>query len=286
MQLNTLLLLLCCFLAVSLNGQGLLDAHFSDKKSTDIVAAYSLKNYSRFFKGKEKRPSVPIHGTINESIFNFYASYSATDALSLVLNVPYITMSSGDGQPDPVHGVTKVGGLQDFSAFAKLRFWKKSTKNSEFTLGGAAGINIPAMYEKDGLLSIGNGSKAVDALLLARFETGKVFFDVQGGYSLRTDFELPNALLFAAKVGYATESFYVNGFAQIQQSLSGPDLGYDPDNPYNGLFKTRVNFAILGLSGYMRLTKALGFTTSAGVLVSGRNIGQFSLVSVGLGYSF
>lgn len=279
-------LLLFLFLASFLcNGQVVLDGYFSPTKETNIILSYTSKSFNSFFMGTNEASPVPIHESLNERIVNLYVSYVASEKINIVASIPFISNKSGTDTVDPVQGESSISGLQDIGLYAKLRVLKKETNQGTLLLGGAVGGSTPGSnYNPGGLVSLGNGATAVDVLGLARFDfKGGIFADVQFGISNRFG-DVPNALIFSGKFGYAADNFYATAFLNQQNSLNGGDITGISLEELNNLPKTRVNYLILGLNAYFLLTEKWGVTISTGVLASGRNIGQFSFLTFGVGY--
>ncbi len=279
------LLLAFIFVSYFAKGQGVLDGYFSPNKETDIILSYTSKSFNSFYQGTKEQSPVPIHESLNENIANLYISYAASEKMTIVASIPYVSVSSGTNTADPVQGTSKISGLQDIGLYAKLRALKKETSQGTLLLGGAVGGSMPGSdYNPGGLLSLGNGATAIDVLGLARFDfKGGVFADIQLGISNRLG-EVPNALLFSGKFGYAAQNFYATAYLNQQNSLSGGDITGISLEELNNLPKTRVNYLILGLNGYFLLTNRWGITINTGVLANGRNIGQFSFLTFGVGY--
>jgi len=267
------------------NGQGVLDGYFSPNKETDIILSYTTKSFNSFYAGTFRASPVPFHESLNERIVNLYVSFAASEKMTIVASVPYISSKSGTNTPDPVHGESEISGLQDIELYAKLRALEKGFKSGVLRLGGAIGGSMPGSdYESGGLLSFGNGATKIDAFGLARFDSNEgLFADVQLGFSSRFGV-VPNAVLFSGKFGYAAENFYSTAYLNFQNSLSGTDITEATPELLARLPETRVNYIILGLNAYFLLTEQWGVTINTGVLADGRNIGRFSFLTFGVGY--
>ena len=214
----TMLLLSTCALA-----QLPVDGFYSKKNSFTAALSYSYKSYDEFYLGKNLGGNGLGEG-IESSIVSLYSQYSITDRMAITLTLPYINVARIDGIGD------NVEGLQDLGLFVKGLISEKQFENSsKFTLGGAIGITFPASdYEGNGLLSLGSTATSYKAETILHYETAiGVFFEGKFGSSVNSsdEFDIPSALFYSAKIGYIHKYFYTHLELDIQNSISGVDIG-------------------------------------------------------------
>lgn len=282
----------------TVHAQGLVDGYYSQKGNLAVTASYTrVGAYDEFYVGKEKTGPVPVHNEISQDIFGVYAKYGLLDDLTLIFNVPYIT-TKGYGDSDPVNGETKQSDFQDICLTAKYRPFSTDFTGGRIDGISALGIAIPAGYEPNGILSIGNGAFATDLHIGGHLQLNGGFFStLVAGYSFRgkakdnlganggNDFDVPNAFLAVAKLGYAASKFYVELWMDHQASSSD---GVDIMGPgFAGNFpETRVDYTRLGISGYVPVTDGIGLSAGYGALLDGRNIGDSGYFSTGVTFLF
>ncbi|WP_209402266.1 transporter [Pseudozobellia sp. WGM2] len=296
-SIGTLVLFGAAFSANSLAAQGLIDGFYSNKGDVSLTASYTGASYDEFYVGEEKMGPVPAHEKITQDIIGLYAKWGLTDALTLVVNAPYIS-AKGEGTPDPISGNTKESGFQDISIAAKYRPFRAAFEGGKFDGITALGFDIPGGYDANSILAIGNGAFKTNLHIGGHLQLNQGFFTtLVAGYSLRgktdddfnvnngEDYDVPNAILAMAKVGYAGSKFY--GELWVDHQATSSD-GVDIMGPgFAGNFpETRVNYTRLGVSAYVPVTTLIGLSAGYGTLIDGRNIGDTNFFNVGVTFSF
>lgn len=232
-------------------------------------------------------------GEISSSIVNLYGEYGVLDWLSTTVSIPYISVENEEGIPDPVIGTSQVEGVQDLNVFLKAKVVEKTLSNkTRLSIGGATGVSLPVGgYEEAGILSLGNGATAIDGCGFIQLATpSNIFIELQAAYSLRNnaDFDVPNATLYSAKLGYYNKWFYAHAKIGVQNSLSGFDIGsqaFAEAGGPNALPETEVDFADVYFDVYVPLYKnTIGFSSGYSTNMSGKNYNRASVVTVGLVY--
>lgn len=286
------LIMFAIFMVENSYAQGMIDGFYNQKGQLSLTASYTGSKVDEFYVGTTKASPVPELNTIKQSIVSLYAKYAVMDNLSLIFNAPFISSKSGAGA-DPVNGKKKVSGFQDISLAAKLRPF--SIDAGAGTLDGITSltIGIPTGYEANGILSNGNGAFSTDLHVGAQYNFNiGLFATAMAGYSIRGEadntfkthdgnkFDVPNAFLFAAKIGYAGSHFYLEGWMDHQSSSDGVDImgtGFDGNFP-----ETKVNYTRFGATAYVPVTKALGISVGFGSVTSGRNISITNYINGGI----
>ena len=290
------LTLLFLITATSANAQMPIDGFFSEKGTFSFTTSYTNSKFDEFYVGEMKTGPVPAHNEISQNIFSLYGTYAATDNLGLVVNLPYFS-SNGDGAADPVNGETNQSDFQDLGLYAKYRFAQTNFEGGGINFLTALGFTIPLGYEPNGILSNGGGSFNTDIGLGAQLNTDAgIFTSLIGSYSFRgsaednfgtnggDDFEVPNAFLLNGKLGYASNSFYIDAYVRYQSSSDGRDI---TDMDFGGRFpETQVDYTIIGLTTYVPFSPSFGASAGYGTVVDGRNLGDANLFNVGLTYKF
>lgn len=289
-------LLLTLFFASmsSLYSQTLINGFFPKKSELTVATSYSYKNYDNFYRGEVVTKNNPMNmGEISSSIVNLYGEYGVLDWLSTTVSIPYVSVENEEGVPDPVIGTSQVEGIQDLNVFLKAKVIETTLSNkAKLSIGGATGVSLPVGgYEEAGILSLGNGATAVDGCGFIQLATpSNIFIELQAAYSLRnnSDFDVPNATLYSAKLGYYNKWFYAHAKIGVQNSLSGFDIGsqafVDAGGP-NALPETEVDFADVYFDVYVPLYKnTIGISSGYSTNMSGKNYNRASAVSVGLVY--
>jgi len=270
--------------------QILTSGFYPNKGQLTIAPSYTYKTSDNFFRGKTLTDGNPAGlGDISSNIINLYAEYGITDKISVDVNLPYISNESETGELDPVLNDNEVSGVQDLNLFFKYKILENHSDLGCLKLGAAAGIGFPLSdYEGGGVISIGNEATSYNFDAIFQYELPiNVFVELQGGYSNRDsdDFDVPNAITYAIKVGYFTEHFYLHAELDIQDSTGGTDIGGEGFGGPATLPETEVDYSRLNFSVYLPLYKdIIGLSTGYSNTIAGRNFSKESSVSVGLVY--
>ena len=193
------------------------------------------------------------------------------------MNIPYIT-TKGNQITDKKEVSEKH--FQDATIGIQSKFYQKENTTGAFSVTGGVSLSTPlSKYLTNVIYAIGNRSTRItpSALLQYKFANG-IFINGQGGYSLKTN-KVPNAVVSAAKIGYAGK-VYIEAYISNQTSTGGIDIGGPGFTPER-FPETKVNTTNIGASLYFA-----GVTLGAGKRLSGRNAGLPSYYTIGLAYSF
>jgi len=286
---------ICCFLSFStVPSQTILNGFFPEKNNYTVATSYSYKSYDNFYRGETLAKNNPMNmGEISSSIVSIYGEYGVLDWLSTTVNVPYVSIQNEEGVPDPIINESQVEGVQDLSMFLKAKIIDKKINNAaKISIGGATGVTLPiGGYEEAGILSIGNGATAFDGCGFIQLSTpSNIFVELQAAYSLRNnaDFDIPDATVYSAKLGYFNKWFYAHAKVGVHNSLSGFDIGSPEFAAAGGpaaLPETEVDFANFYFDVYVPLYKnKVGISSGYSANMTGRNYDRASAISLGLVY--
>ena len=200
------------FLTASLKvkAQHLVSGFSQGKGKFAVAVSTTRENFVDFYLG-DKKSSITIRKLdkiVTQSI-NLYAAYGITNKIDLIMNIPYIITQS--------HKLTdnqNVGekNFQNGLLVIQTKLIQKVDSIGVFSVTGGLGLSTPlSNYATNLIYSIGNQSTHVNPSLLVQYKLAKgLFINGQGGYSFRSN-TVPDAVLSAAKIGYAGKLFYVEG---------------------------------------------------------------------------
>ena len=280
----------------TLSAQTNMSGFFGAKGDLSISLGYNRATTDGFWVGDVEMDAIPAHDQFEVDIISLYGTYSILDDLQLVVSVPYISIGNTSGAADPVTGLTEESGIQDPSFGLKYRFAQIGGGEKvglDLYVGAAA--SFPGGYEPNGILSIGSGATTGTGTLGGQLMTPSgVFLNANVGYSLRgeaenngtgDDFDVPDAVLASAKLGYAGSKIYGEVFYDYQSSTDGVDImgeGFTGNFP-----ETEVNFGRLGAAVYVPLGNSpFGVSANYSTFVSGRNLAKLSYFGGGVTWNF
>jgi hypothetical protein len=264
---------------INLRAQHLVSGFSQGKGKFAVAVSTTRENFDEFYLG-DKKSSITIRKLdkiVTQSI-NLYAAYGITNKIDLIMNIPYIITQShrlADNQ--------KVGekNFQNGLFVIQTKLLQKADSIGAFSVTGGLGFSTPlSNYATNLIYSIGNQSTHVNPSLLVQYKLKNGLFIIgQGGYSFRSN-TVPDAILSAAKIGYAGKLFYVEGWINNQTSTTGIDIGGPGFTPER-FPETRVNATNIGVSVFVA-----GLTLGGGKRLTGRNAGIPTYYTVGLAVIF
>ena len=279
-------------LSTSTQAQGAIDGFFAEKGALSVTTSYTRGSFDEFYQGNELEKGVPAHEEITQDIISVFAKYEIAADFVAYVNLPYIS-AHGDGVADPANGETEISVFQYVTLGLKYRFHKFEYENSDLSLISGLAVGLPGDYEPNGILSIGSGAVTTDLTLGVHFGSDKGFFTtLLASYSFRDDtqengdFDVPDAFLAVAKIGYANSFFYADAWLDFSNAVEGVDIGGNGFNVNGFNFpETRVKYTRVGGT----LSKKIGDTgfsgsLAAGTVIDGRNLGKATTFSIGLTY--
>lgn len=264
-----------------------LSGFMQGKKGGGVSFSLTHENYKKVFLFPDEIDETPIYNSVSTNSFNVYGTYGLSDKLDVVFNVPFV-QTVGSGNPNVLSDLgyaNQKDGAQDLSAFLKYEFAKKG----DISLQGSFGVTTPMSDYKvdeglESIIAIGNRATTFNAIGIAHYKTSNgLFVTGQLGYSLRNT-EVPDAILSQVKAGFASNSFYIDGYIGNQTSTGGVDV---LRSGFTGFFPaTKVNYTKIGGSIYAPVDPNIGIGIGGGAVIDGRNVGKSYYATVGLTYNF
>ena len=229
------------------------------------------------------------------------AAYGVTSRLTVIAALPYVHTTASQGVLSPMHG------LQDLSAAAKLRLLRGTLAGRATVSALAAlGTSVPTTdYTPDFLpLSIGLGARTafVRGTVHVQDRSG-LFADAAAGHTWRSTVHLnrpayytdgrlvlsdevamPDVADYGVGAGYQKGRWCVPVGLTIQRTLGGGDIRRQ-DMPF---VSNRMNFDKLHAEVMYTPPVAGGVTLGVGAarVLSGRNVGQSTMLAGGVTYAF
>ena len=269
------------------------------KKVVSAGIAYSQDSWDEYWEGTLKRSNGNI-GTLTTKSVTFAAGYGLTDNLTFMATLPYVWTHASQGV------LSDVSGIQDLTVGAKYRLLRLEPGRgvlSAIVVGTAA---VPmTKYTPDFYpLSIGTGGGRTSARLTLNYQPTDGWF-VSGSsaytfcsnvrlnrYSYYTDGQLyltnevamPNVVENSLSAGYRRGRWQVP-LALVQQRTKGGSDIRRQDMPF---VSNRMDFTRIegGVMYALNVPKDLSLRLGAGRVISGRNVGQSTIVSTGLFYAY
>lgn len=283
-----------------LRAQTIDDHIFMSKGSLCTGFVYGHDRWDEYWEGELLRENQNV-GTVTTKTLGWMGTYGVTDRLNVIAMAPYVwTKASG--------GVLKgQSGLQDLTIAAKWNALDVPfTSHGSLRTVAAVSAGIPLTdYVPDLLpLSIGINSKHVSTRLTLSFQARKgIFVNATGSYTWRDNLtldrpayfadgqqfltdqvELPDVVDYGFSAGYFSPRFHLPITFTQQITRGGGDIRRQ-DMPFPS---NRMNSSRLGAMAmyYLPMNRNLALMASGSRAVSGRNVGQSTLFTAGVMYTF
>ena len=266
------------------------------KRTFRTTVDYGVDKWDEYWEGSLKRDNENI-GTLSTRSVTWMGSYGITNSLNVYATLPYVSTEASQGV---LHGME---GAQDVTLAAKYRFARVPFGNG-YVFGATAlvGVGMPTTdYTPDFLpMSIGLGSKRATLRAAAHVKERRGFFlDGAVAHTWRSTVKLnrvsyydgenlvnsnevamPDVFDWSAGVGFNNPTWCIPVMLMGQRTLGGHDIRRQ-DMPF---VSNRMDFLKVGAK-VMYMIPALpqlGVSVGAAHTLTGRNVGQSTMYSVGL----
>ena len=267
------------------------------KKNFCIGGSYGYSSWKNYWEGTFHRNNQNL-GTVSTQMVMLMGTYGITRKLNVVVGAPYVWTHSTAGT---LHG---QHGIQDLSAWIKYQAVEQHTGQgvlSVFVLGGAS---LPLTnYIADYLpLSIGLQSKTLSGRLMVDYQQGNFFATGSGTYTWRSNItidrnayyttslhltnevDMPNVAAENLRIGYRSPRLVIEALAANMNTLGGFDIRKN-DMPFPS---NRMNSTMAGahVKYSVAAVRGLELNAEGDYTLAGRNVGQATMLDVGVFYIF
>jgi hypothetical protein len=282
-------------LAETTHAQTDVDAIMIPKNYFCVGAMYSHSSWKDYWEGDFKRDNGNI-GRLTTNMYGVMGNYGVANNLNLLFGLPYVTTRASAGT---LHGMK---GVQDLSLTAKWKAFKKNWAGGTFSLFALGGVSLPVTnYVADFLpMSIGVHSKTAWLRGMIDYQAGHFFATASAVYVKRSminidrtsyyttemhytnKVEMPDTDGFNIRAGYRSRQWIAEGIFDRFNTLGGFDIRKnDMPFPSNRMNASRAG---INLKYTFRSIKGLELTGGASHVISGRNVGQSTMINGGAFY--
>jgi hypothetical protein len=285
--------LLIALSTAPLRAQTIDDGLLMPRRALGTGLRYAHDSWTQYWEGGLKRANGNI-GTVTTQSVTWVGGYGVTDRLTVMAMLPYVRTHASQG---PLHG---MDGVQDITLAAKYQLLATPFTDRGTVRAMVVGVaGLPASnYTPDLLpLSIGLASRQFSGRFTLNFQahqgwflTGsaaytwrtKVTLDRPAYYTnsqlyLSDEVAMPDVFDYTVSAGYQHGRLCIPVSLSQQRTLGGGDIRRQ-DMPF---ISNRMDFVkAAGLVMYR------GMSLGASRIVSGRNVGQATTLTVGLFHTF
>lgn len=241
----------------------------------------TIPNYTGIFGD----PDYNTERKITDNTFQLYGEYGLSDKTTLLLNVPFKSISSGDlSKPEEAEIVLteekSVSSFGNIEIGAKHNFFnKKWLISGQFNIE----LNTSSYDEVSGLRS---GYDAFTFTPLVNVGRGFDKFYVQAftGFALRTNDYSSNFKIGAEAGAKLLNRIWIIGFLDIITSFENGDFIPPVENTLTGLYVNDQEYSAYGLKAIGEITPDFGVIAGFGGAFSGNNVAKQAAYNFGLYY--
>lgn len=276
------------------------DAIMMNKGQLCIAAIYGHDTWDEYWEGTLKRNNGNIGTLTRQSVAGMF-SLGITDRVNVLGALPWMKTSASAGQQKGVQG------LQDWGIWVKARAFNLKLGGSSLGLYPVLGLTGPASnYLPDYMpfsLGLGSVEASVRGILIYEMSNGLYLrghyaYHLRSNTTIERDFyytthavysdkvDMPNATTYGATLG----ALVINNSLKLEatydglKTLGGFDIRrQDAPFPSNKMIFTRIG---LSAQYYFPFLKGFSVMASGGYVLSGRNMGQSTILAGGVTYQF
>lgn len=281
------------------NAQTISDAVMMDKGQICFDLSYNHESWHEYWEGTKKRENGNIGTLTRHSIMPMF-NLGITDHINFIGGFAYVLTRPSAGQ------IAGTEGFQNLNLAVKVNAVEAELGPGTLNVLATVGFMTPlSNYTPDYTYSIGLGCTEGSLRPIVQYKLNNGFYArLQGAYNLRgncnlprdyyyttqayfsDEVDMPDAIDYSATLGYQTsnESFKAEIFYGGLNTLGGFDIRVqDMGFPSNEMDYTNIGAAI---HYYPTIVKGLGVHLSGSYVLTGRNVGQSTIIGGGVNYFF
>ena len=276
-KITTFLFLLISIAAFSQSPWTQKDGNFYTQLSYTTIS-----NYDVLFGN----PDYNTNGKITDNTIQFYAEYGFSDKTTLILNLPYKSISYDqyviciNGPCNNLeHSKSSLGNIE---IGLKHNFFSKN-----WLLSGQVSVEAnTGSFDTNSGIRTGYNAWSITPLFLAGKSFGKSYFQSFIGANIRTNNYSSNFKI-GGEYGYkVTKGFWLVGFLDIVKSFKNGNVVLPASNLANGLYVNDQEYSAYGFKGIAEFTNNFGITASFASAFSGNNVPKKAALNFGVYHKF
>lgn len=275
------------------------DALMMDKGQICLAALYTHDTWNEYWEGTLKRDNQNV-GTLTRQTVMPMLALGIIKRVNVIVALPWVRTEASGGQ------VAGTSGIQDFGIWLKGTALELQAGPGKFTTHVVAGFSAPASnYLPDyAPFNLGLGCTEGSLRGILQYQIKSVYLRAQAAYHLRSnckierdyyyttqgyysdEVNMPNAITYGATLG----TWLFNNTLQIDATYDGLNTqgGHDIRRQDVGFPSNRMIFTRVGgaLHYYVPFVKGLGVVAAGNYILTGRNVGQSTMITGGITYQF
>ncbi len=228
----------------------------------------------------------PEYNTERETADNtiqFYGEYGITNSTSLLVNLPFKLIKTGDFVNPNLSQVSKTieaskSALGNIEIGIKHNFYKK-----DWILSGQFSVEAnTGSYNEDSGIRTGYDAWSFTPLFLAGKSFGKSYLQTFIGANIRTNDYSSNFKIGGEYGRKLSEKFWLTGFLDISKSFENGDVILPSANLATGLYVNDQEYGVVGVKGIYEINNKFGVNASLPAAFFGNNVAKQLAFSIGI----
>ena len=243
----------------------------------------TIPNYDTLFGD----PEYNTERETTDNTIQFYGEYGITKNTSLLVNLPFKLIKTGDFVNPDISQVVKTTEASK-SAFGNIEIGlKHNFYKKDWLLSGQFSIeaNTGSYYETSGIRT-GYDAWSFTPLFLAGKSFGKSYLQTFIGANIRTNNYSSNFKIggeYGRKLG---KKFWLIGFLDISKSFENGNIILPDANLATGLYVNNQEYGVFGVKGIYEINNKFGVNASLPAAFFGNNVAQQLAFSLGVYHKF
>jgi hypothetical protein len=252
-------------------------------KAYTQVSYTTIANYSALYGN----PDIALNGSISDNTIQLYAEYGLSDKTSLLINLPFKSISHKNISIACV--TTPCGTISnEDSGFGNIEIAiKRQLYKKDWILSAQLGVEAnTGSFDAASGIRTGYDAWSFTPLFLAGRSFGNTY--VQGflGASVRTGNYSSNFKIGGEVGTKAFKNIWLIGFVDISSSFKNGDVVLPTSNQLTGLYVNDQEYGAMGAKIIAEISKSFGVNAGFGGAFSGNNVAKRAALTFGVYHKF
>ena len=243
----------------------------------------SIANYNTLFGD----PDYNTEREITDRTLQFFGEYGLTDKTSLLVNIPFKMIETGDLTSPSITAVPLTSSATENTLGNIEIGLKHNFYNKKWVLSGQFSIEAnTSSYDDSSGIRTGYDAWSFSPLFLAGRGFGKTYIQGFVGANIRTN-DYSSNFRIGGEVGRKLgKRIWLIGFVDVSKSLENGNILLPAENRLTGLYVNDQEFGAFGLKAIGEFSNNFGLTAGYGGAFFGNNVAKQAALTFGLYHKF
>jgi len=237
----------------------------------------TISNYNTLFG----EPETITEREITDNTIQFYGEYGLSDKTSLLVNIPFKNIETGNLSTNTVNPLT-TANTESTVGNIELGI-RHNFYNKDWILSGQISVEAnTSSFDAASGIRTGYDAWTVSPLFLAGKSFGNTYIQSFLGFNLRTN-DYSSNFRVGGEVGSKLGKYvWLIAFLDISTSFENGDVILPQSNLLTGLYVNDQEFGAIGLKAIGEISNNFGITAGFGGAFFGNNVAKQGAFNIGL----